>query len=76
MLDAYRARGESVMVQRLEAAPVSMTDGLSDAYMRRRDDAMHGLGVGTMRDMRSVVAGVFLPVGRCQAYTLLEKINV
>lgn len=64
------------MVRRLEAAPVSLTEGLSDAWMRVRDAAMHGLGVGTTRDMRSVITGVFLPVWRCRAYTLGEKIAV
>lgn len=37
---------------------------------------MHGLGVGTTRDMRSVITGVFVPVWRCRAYTLGEKINI
>lgn len=76
LLKAYRARGDAAMVRRLEAAPVSLTEGLSDAWMRVRDDAMHGLGVGTTRDMRSVITGVFLPVWRCRAYTVGEKIAV
>ena len=76
MLDQYRARGDAAMVHKLEAAPASMTDGLSAAYLRLRDDAMHGLGVGTTRNMRSVITGVFIPVWRCRAYTLREKINI
>lgn len=76
LLKDYRARGDTAMVRRLEAAPVSLKEGLSDAWMRVRDDAMHGLGVGTTRDMRSVITGVFLPVWRCRAYTLSEKIAV
>jgi pimeloyl-ACP methyl ester carboxylesterase len=76
LLTAYRARGDTPMVRRLEEAPVSMTQGLSDAWMRVRDDAMHGLGVGTTRDMRSVITGVFLPLWRCRAYTVGEKIAV
>lgn len=76
MLDAYRARGDAAMVRRLEAAPVSMEDGLSDAYLRLRDEAMHGLGAGTTHAMRSVVRGIFLPVWRSHAYTLSEKVDV
>ncbi|WP_209426667.1 alpha/beta fold hydrolase [Pararhodobacter sp. SW119] len=76
MLAAYRARGDAAMVGRLEAAPVSMELGLSDDYMRLRDPAMHGLGVGTTRDMRSVITGVFLPVWREPAYTVREKVSV
>jgi pimeloyl-ACP methyl ester carboxylesterase len=74
MLSAYQARGDTAMVRKLEAATIDLTDGLSDAWMRVRDEAMHGLGVGTTRDMRSVITGVFLPVWRNPAYTLGEKI--
>ncbi len=76
MLDQYRARRDASMVRRLLAAPVSMTDGLSPAYLRLRDRAMHGLGCGTTRDMRSVLAGIFLPIWRCPAYTIGEKIDI
>lgn len=76
MLDQYRARGDVSMVRRLESAPASMTGGLSASYLRLRDDAMHRLGIGTTRDMRSVITGVFLPVWRCRAYTVSEKINI
>jgi pimeloyl-ACP methyl ester carboxylesterase len=76
MLDQYRARGDAAMVRRLMAAPASMTEGLSPAYLRLRDAAMHGLGVGTTRDMASVITGVFVPVWRCRAYTLGEKVNI
>ncbi len=64
------------MVQQSKAAPAIMTDGLSLAWMRLRDTAMHRLGVGHTRAMRSVVAGIFLPVWRVRAYTVVDKINV
>jgi pimeloyl-ACP methyl ester carboxylesterase len=76
MLDEYAHRGDAAMVRRLTAAPATMDDGLSDAYLRLRDGAMHGLGIGTTRDMASVVTGVFFPVWRCPAYTLGEKVNI
>ncbi|TCM78085.1 alpha/beta hydrolase [Rhodovulum steppense] len=76
LLEQYRALGDTAMVRRLEAAPVSRADGLSDAWLRVRDDAMHRLGVGTTRDMRSVISGVFIPVWRCRAYTICEKIAI
>jgi pimeloyl-ACP methyl ester carboxylesterase len=76
MLDQYALRGDAAMVRRLMAAPATMTDGLSDNYLRLRDGAMHRLGVGTTRDMASVVTGVFFPVWRCPAYTLGEKANI
>lgn len=76
LLDAYRQRSDAAMLRKLEAAPVSMIDGLSPAWMRLRDAAMHGAGVGHMRDMRSVLTGIFMPVWRVRAYTVMDKINV
>ena len=46
MIDAYRDLGDLTMARSLEAAPASLTDGLSPAYLRLRDGAMHGLGAG------------------------------
>ena len=46
---------------------------LPRAYMKVRDAAMHSLGVGTTREMRSVVTGVFVPVWLTPGYTLREK---
>ena len=37
---------------------------------------MHVLGVGTMREMRSVMSGIFLRSWRFREYTLSEKINL
>ncbi len=76
LLALYRARGDARMVRQLEAAPVSMEDGTSPAWMRLRDAAMHRAGVGHMRAMDSVVTGIFLPMWRVRAYTLREKINI
>lgn len=41
-----------------------------------RDNLMHELGIGTMRSMKSVFRGIFLPVWTCRAYTLREKFNI
>lgn len=76
LLGVYRTRGDAGMVRRLEAAPVSMEDGLSPEWMRLRDAAMHRAGVGHTRDISSVITGIFLPVWRVRAYTLIDKINV
>lgn len=76
LLAFYRARDDAAMVRRLEAAPVSMEDGTSDAWMRLRDRAMHEAGVGHMRGMTSVISGIFLPMWQVRAYTVAEKINI
>jgi len=76
LVEAYQARGDAAMVRKLKSAPVSLMDGTSDAWMRLRDKAMHAIGVGTTRDMKSVISGMFLPVWKCRAYTVREKIAV
>jgi len=37
---------------------------------------MHGLRIGTTRDMTSVIWGIFVPIWLCPAYSLAEKINI
>ena len=76
MLDAYRDRGDARMVRRLEAAAPGPSGPLPDAYLALRDQAMHGLGIGTTRDMRSVATGIFLPSLWTRQYTLAEKVNL
>jgi len=76
MLGRYREAGNVSMVRQLEAAPLSMTAPLPGAYMTLRDKAMHEFGVGTTRDMKSVIRGVFLESWLCPDYTVMEKLNI
>jgi len=75
-LQAYREIGNKQMVRQLEAAPATMTIPLPASYMKVRDKAMHGLGVGTTHGMRSVITGVFLASWLCREYTLGEKLAI
>ena len=61
MLERFRQDGDRGMARRLEAAPVTMEDGPPRRYLAVRDRAMHTLGVGTTRDMNSVLRGVVWP---------------
>jgi pimeloyl-ACP methyl ester carboxylesterase len=76
MLEQYRQSGNTRMAGRLEDAGAPNTIPLPPAYDRLRDDAMHGLGIGTTRDMKSVITGLFLPSLRFPEYTLGEKVNL
>jgi pimeloyl-ACP methyl ester carboxylesterase len=76
MLAEYRRLGDTRMVRELEKAPVTMTGGTPDAYLRLRDKAMHTLGIGTTHDMKSVITGIFLPSWRFPEYTITEKVNL
>ncbi len=76
MLDQFRAKGDRRMVRRLEAVPVTGSNGTPAGYLALRDEAMHKLGIGTTRDMKSVVTGIFLPSILCPEYTMGEKIKL
>ena len=76
MLQQFQENGNLEMVRKLEAAPVTMTGGIPDAYLAVRDEAMHSLGIGTAHDMNSVLSGIFFPSLTFRGYTLLEKLNM
>ncbi len=76
MAARYREIGNTRMADRLEQANVTMSVPLPMAYMKLRDPAMHGLGVGTTRDMKSVITGVFLASWLHPEYTLREKLAI
>jgi len=73
MLQRFRAEGNTAMVRRLEAAPVTVDGGTPAAYLALRDPGMHPLGIGTMHHMNSHITGVFLQSLMCPGYTLPEK---
>jgi pimeloyl-ACP methyl ester carboxylesterase len=76
MLGQFKEKGNTKMVRKLEAAPVTMTDGIPDGYLAVRDTAMHSLGIGTTHDMNSVITGIFLPSLQFREYTLIEKVKL
>jgi pimeloyl-ACP methyl ester carboxylesterase len=76
MLKQFKEKGNKKMVRKLESAPVTLRNGISDAYLSLRDKAMHSLGVGTTHDMHSIFSGIFLLSLTCREYTLMEKINM
>ena len=45
-------------------------------YLKMRDDAMHELGIGTMRNMKNVATDLFLPSLGFSEYTLSDKYNL
>jgi pimeloyl-ACP methyl ester carboxylesterase len=76
MLQEFRASGNTEMVKELEAAPVTMEDGTPAEYLAVRDVATHSLGIGTTRDMKSIVTGILLPSLTFREYTIMEKVNM
>ena len=74
ILKKYTDAGNRKMVRKLEASPV--TDVIPYGYLKLRDETMHSLGIGTTRDMNSIITGVFIPSLTCREYTLNEKFNL
>jgi pimeloyl-ACP methyl ester carboxylesterase len=78
MLEQYTARGDKKAVNKLKKFAALDSDAYIVPFYKSltRDESMHDLGIGTMRSMRSVFKGVFIPVWMCRAYTLREKLNI
>jgi pimeloyl-ACP methyl ester carboxylesterase len=78
MKGQYEAAGNAKMVKRFGKYDIRASQQDYDDYFFSglRDDAMHDLGVGTTRSMRSVISGIFFPSLRCTAYTQKERINI
>jgi len=75
-LEAYKNSGNLRMLRKLESAPPSNTAPLPRNYEAIRDLYMHDLGIGTTRDMNSVITGLFFPSFNFREFTLGEKINL
>jgi pimeloyl-ACP methyl ester carboxylesterase len=78
MLEQYKIKGSKKAVEKLRQYPVLESDSFIIPFYKSlvRDQSMHDLGIGTMRTMKSVFTGVFIPVWMCKAYTLSEKLNI
>ena len=78
MYGQYRLQANEKMAKRFEEYPIADSEDAYNAYSMSglRDTAMHDLGVGTTRAMRSVISGIFFPSLRLTAYTPMERINI
>jgi len=74
MTNEYKKMGNKKMLRKL--SKYSLDDLNNPAYYVMRDKPMHELGVGTTREMKSVIKGVFIPVMTNSDYTLRERINI
>jgi pimeloyl-ACP methyl ester carboxylesterase len=72
MLKQYEQNGDKQMMKKLKAAEIT-GDTLPESYLKIRDKPMHKLGIGTMRNMKSIVTGLFFPSLLFEEYTMTEK---
>lgn len=64
------------MVADLRRHPICLNEPLPEQYLKIRDTAMHDLGIGTMRNMKDVITGLFIPSLFFKEYSLREKLNL
>ena len=78
MKSQYGQSGNTKMEKRFGQYDIRSSAKDYDEYFFSglRDKAMHDLGVGTARDMHSVISGIFFPSLRCTAYTQAERIRI
>lgn len=78
MTDKYSSAGNSGMLAEFSKYPILENDSFLLPFFNSvlRDKSMHELGIGTMRNIRSIIKGVFFPVWTCRAYTIREKFNI
>lgn len=78
MIEQYTAQGNKKALKKIRQYPVTESGSSIIPFYKSgaRDEYMHKLGIGTMRNMKSVFTGVFIPVWFCRAYTLREKMNI
>lgn len=78
MKEQYETLSNQKMLQKFAECPIKESEEAYAKYFSSslRDTAMHDLGVGTTRDMNSVISGIFLPSLKCNVYTQQERINI
>ncbi len=78
MVEQYTLIGNSKALAELKKYPILANEKSYTSFFKSlfRDKALHELGIGTMRNMKSVFSGIFIPVWTCKAYTVREKINI
>jgi pimeloyl-ACP methyl ester carboxylesterase len=79
MTDAFKAQNNKKALKKLEKfASFDKDKNTLIQYSRSlaRDESMHQLGIGTMRNMKSVGTGVVIPSLLFKGYTFQEKLNV
>ncbi|MEJ5262892.1 MAG: alpha/beta hydrolase [Ignavibacterium sp.] len=76
MLKKYREMNDQMMIRKLKSINFNDKQNIPEQYLKIRDNAMHGLGIGTMRNMRNVITDLFLPSLLFSEYTLEEKYHL
>ena len=73
MLNHCKETKNKKWVDSFESFSFNDQNKIPKEYLKMRDEAMHKLGIGTMRNMRNIATDLFLPSLYFSEYTLSEK---
>ncbi|RPI59397.1 MAG: alpha/beta hydrolase [Ignavibacteriales bacterium] len=76
ILNKYTEMNNKKMVERFEKFSFDDQNKIPIEYLKMRDDAMHELGIGTMRKMKNVATDLFLPSLYFSEYSLSDKYHL
>lgn len=76
ILNKYKKMNNKKMIVYFEKFSLSDKNKIPIEYLKIRDEAMHELGIGTMRNMRNVITGLFLPSLFFSEYSLMDKFHL
>lgn len=78
MLKHYRQVGDKNKINRLNSYNIRESKSDFEKYRisMTRDNSMHELGIGTMRNMNSIIKDIVLASLKCIAYTPKERITI
>lgn len=78
MISEYERLGKKSISKKLKKYNIKKSFSEYNQYFRSslRDKAMHQLGIGTMRTMRSAISGLFFPSFKIKGFSFVEKIRI
>jgi len=76
ILNKHREMNSKKMVEHFEKYSFDDQNKIPIEYLKMRDDAMHELGIGTMRNMKNVATDLFLPSLCFSEYSLTDKYHL
>jgi len=75
ILNHYKKTKNRKMTDYFQSISFNDQNKIPEEYLKMRDVAMHELGIGTTRNMRNIVTGLFLPSLYFSEYTPSEKFH-
>lgn len=72
----YKKNNNKEMFNFFEKIKLERHKKIPEEYLRKRDEIMHKLGIGTMRNTTNIVRDIFIPSLLFSEYTILEKFKL